>query len=242
MTSDKKSERTRAAILRAALGLFRRKGFDRTTMRDVARAAEVAVGAAYYYFPSKDALVLAYYAEVQRACTERADRDFAATDDPRERLRAAIRGKLEILARDRRLLSALFRTMFDPNNALSVFGEASRGVREESIATFARALETSDAVRALSESDRRVLALSTWSLHMGILLYFLHDASAGAAKTHALADAAVDLVADLLPASPLLAASMGARLSSVLDAAGLLGPALGPSDVPNGRESRRKLR
>lgn len=220
--AENKSERTRATILRAALGLFRKKGFERTTMRDVARAAKVAVGAAYYYFPSKDALVLAYYADVQRACTDRANRDFAEAQDPRERLRAAIRGKLDILTRDRRLLSALFRTMFDPNNVLSVFAAASRDVREESIATFARALETSPSVAALAETDRRVLAMSAWSLHMGVLLYFLHDESPGAAKTHELADAAVDLVADLLPASPLLAASLGARLSSVLDAAGLL--------------------
>ncbi|PYT48006.1 MAG: TetR family transcriptional regulator, partial [Acidobacteria bacterium] len=46
-------EKTRELILQTALRLFRGCGFEITTMRDIARAAEVATGAAYYYFPSK---------------------------------------------------------------------------------------------------------------------------------------------------------------------------------------------
>ena len=56
-----KSEETRQKILTAALVLFRTQGFEKSTMRDVAQRAGVATGAAYYYFDSKDALVLAFY-------------------------------------------------------------------------------------------------------------------------------------------------------------------------------------
>ena len=38
---------------RPALGLFRKRGFHKTSMRDIARAAEMSPGAAYHYFPSK---------------------------------------------------------------------------------------------------------------------------------------------------------------------------------------------
>src|SRR6202044_2561994 len=61
----KKSEETRTRILEAALGVFRERGFERATMRDVAAAAGVAVGAAYYYFESKDAIVMAFYERSQ---------------------------------------------------------------------------------------------------------------------------------------------------------------------------------
>ncbi|HXN93618.1 MAG TPA: helix-turn-helix domain-containing protein, partial [Candidatus Acidoferrales bacterium] len=44
-------EKTKTAILQTALELFRRRGFEVTTMRDIARAAKLATGAAYYYFP-----------------------------------------------------------------------------------------------------------------------------------------------------------------------------------------------
>jgi len=51
-----KSEETRDRILNAALSLFREKGFDTATMRQIAVEAGVATGAAYYYFASKDPL------------------------------------------------------------------------------------------------------------------------------------------------------------------------------------------
>ena len=62
-----KAEVTERRILDAALEMFRAKGFEEATMRDIASAAGVATGAAYYYYPSKDAIVLAFY---QRSCTE----------------------------------------------------------------------------------------------------------------------------------------------------------------------------
>ena len=54
------SEQTRRQVLDTALALFRKRGFEQTTMRDVAEAAGLSLGAAYYYFKSKEALVGAY--------------------------------------------------------------------------------------------------------------------------------------------------------------------------------------
>src|SRR5580704_3913480 len=62
-----KSEETRARIVNAALGSFRKRGFEAATMRDIAEEAGVATGAAYYYFPSKDAIVIDFY---RRSCDE----------------------------------------------------------------------------------------------------------------------------------------------------------------------------
>ena len=61
-----KSEETRQRILAAALSIFRERGFDAATMREIAAAAGVAVGAAYYYFDSKDAIVTAFYERAQQ--------------------------------------------------------------------------------------------------------------------------------------------------------------------------------
>ena len=62
-----KSEETRARIVNAALSSFREQGFEAATMRDIAEKAGVATGAAYYYFPSKDAIVMDFY---RRSCEE----------------------------------------------------------------------------------------------------------------------------------------------------------------------------
>jgi len=54
------SEATREQIFWAALDLFKEQGFGATTMREIATRAGAATGAAYYYFDSKDAIVLAF--------------------------------------------------------------------------------------------------------------------------------------------------------------------------------------
>jgi len=55
-----KGEQTRNHIFECALELFREKGFDSTTVQDIAVHAKVVKSAAYYYFPSKEAIIQAY--------------------------------------------------------------------------------------------------------------------------------------------------------------------------------------
>jgi AcrR family transcriptional regulator len=61
LTAKKDSKRTR--ILEAAKQRFGRFGIKATTMQDIARAAEIAVGTIYQFFPDKDALILAWVDE-----------------------------------------------------------------------------------------------------------------------------------------------------------------------------------
>src|SRR6266849_1740414 len=86
LTVKPESENTRELILRTALELFRGRGFEITTMRDIARAAKVATGATYYYFPSKEAIVAAYYDQVQRLHAEKVREELDGKAGLRERL------------------------------------------------------------------------------------------------------------------------------------------------------------
>src|SRR5438309_8324624 len=56
ITAERKSE-TRQRILDAAIELFRTRGFDATTTRDLAAAAEIATGTVFNYFSTKEAIV-----------------------------------------------------------------------------------------------------------------------------------------------------------------------------------------
>jgi len=58
MRPTPRAEDTRRKIYEAAMAMFREKGFEQTTMRDIAAKAGVALGGAYYYFSSKEAIVL----------------------------------------------------------------------------------------------------------------------------------------------------------------------------------------
>ena len=56
MQREEKSERSRRAVLDAALYLFSHHGYRATTMREVADRASVSTGNVYHHFPDKDAI------------------------------------------------------------------------------------------------------------------------------------------------------------------------------------------
>ncbi len=53
---DRRRERTRQEILRAAAEVFAEKGFHDATIQDIARVAEFSTGSIYNYFDNKDTL------------------------------------------------------------------------------------------------------------------------------------------------------------------------------------------
>src|SRR5580700_6547031 len=105
-----KAEATERKILDAALAMFRTKGFEEATMRDIAGAAGVATGAAYYYYPSKDAIVLGFY---ERSCVEMQPQieEMLATEAGglEDRLKTLINVKLKYFAPYRSVLRALLK-------------------------------------------------------------------------------------------------------------------------------------
>src|SRR5690349_23402912 len=62
ITSEEKNA-TRRRIIDAAVELFRTRGFDATTTRDIAREAGIAAGTLFNYFDTKEAIVGALAAE-----------------------------------------------------------------------------------------------------------------------------------------------------------------------------------
>ena len=61
--ATKSAETRRAEILDAAVRLFDAPGYDGATVSDIARAAGVAAGTVYLYYPSKEHVLLALHAE-----------------------------------------------------------------------------------------------------------------------------------------------------------------------------------
>jgi AcrR family transcriptional regulator len=196
-----KADETRNRILDAALRLFRERGFAETTMRDVASGAGVATGAAYYYFRSKEELVLAFYVRTDQEAREAFARAILSSKDLKKRMRGLIEAKFTQFAEHRALLTALLKAGVDPRDPLSPFGEETREVREENIAWYARALEDSD-VHPPADLAPHVPRL-LWLYHMGLIYFWITDDSPGQQRTHRLLDATVDLVVQLLKASSL---------------------------------------
>jgi AcrR family transcriptional regulator len=104
---EKKKERTRGAIALAALELFLERGFDETTVEQIAAKAEVAPRTFFRYFTSKeDVLFLGQEAENREA--ERLLRERPLEEDPFDSL---VRGTRVVLSQSRPLLAHIQRSL-----------------------------------------------------------------------------------------------------------------------------------
>ncbi|MGB9076732.1 MAG: TetR family transcriptional regulator [Terracidiphilus sp.] len=178
-----KSEATRARILSAALDVFRKRGFAEATMREIAATAGVAVGAAYYYFDSKDAFVMAFYDHAQTEMFPALDRVLTESRTLEQRLRGLIELKFQTFAPNRALMAAL-SAHIDPGYPLSPFSAATAPIRERDIAFFARAV--ADSGVRLPPSILPYLPRLLWFYQMGLMLYWVYDRSPRQANTHLL--------------------------------------------------------
>jgi AcrR family transcriptional regulator len=74
---ERKKQRTREQIIEGAFELFRERGFQDTTIADIAAAAEISPRTFFAYFPSKEALVFhnndAILASLQASIVDRPD-------------------------------------------------------------------------------------------------------------------------------------------------------------------------
>jgi AcrR family transcriptional regulator len=204
-----KSTKTRERLQKKALALFQKKGVEGTTMRDIAKAAGMSLGAAYYYFPSKEALVFAFYEDNQAELEAVA---AGATGTLREQLGTIFHGKLETTRPHRKMLAAIVQRLVDPGDPLGAFSAQTRAVRD-------RAMAVVEGVLAGANVPADVMPLATralWLLQMALMLVYVNDDSPGEKRTHGLVDDALDMIVPMLP---LLATPMGRMLVDKVTAA-----------------------
>jgi AcrR family transcriptional regulator len=191
-----KAEITERRILDAALELFRSKGFEEATMRDIAAAADVATGAAYYYYPSKESIVLAFY---QKTCNEmqpRIEQALAAPKNFEDRLRALIQSKLDYFAPYRGVLRALLKNGADPAHPLSPFAENNKAIRDVDVKWFGKILNDAG-VRVPKDLAPHVPEL-LWMFQMGVIYFWVTDDSREQQRTARLLALGTKIVATLL--------------------------------------------
>jgi AcrR family transcriptional regulator len=194
--STPKAEETRRRIYEAALQMFREKGFDQTTMRDIARKAGVALGAAYYYFSSKEAIVLAFYQDMQERGHQATLDGMAGRSTLGERIRVVLDKRFELLAPNLRFLGALFKHSPDADDPLSPFSAETEPIRNKAIELFRIAIEGSDVEPP--EDLMQYLPRLLWLYQLGLILFWIYDRSEGKKRTTVLMEKSVGLVVNLI--------------------------------------------
>jgi len=100
---EEKFELKRQAVLRTAAALFRSKGVENTALSDVADALNISKPTIYYYFRSKDDVLLAL---IEEAVAQFADAEAHAEDYP-------LAPGVSNVARMERFLRRSMRILFD---------------------------------------------------------------------------------------------------------------------------------
>lgn len=101
----------RERLLDVSASLFARQGYAGTSMRDIAAAAGVQVGAIYHHFPSREALLVAVEQEAFRRMNETVDAATAGIIDPWVRLEAAATAHLEGVLGNREFIDVTTREL-----------------------------------------------------------------------------------------------------------------------------------
>ncbi|WP_104089075.1 TetR/AcrR family transcriptional regulator [Arthrobacter sp. GMC3] len=196
---DSKGKQTKELVLQTALGMFRTKGFAKTTMRGIAAEAGVSLGSAYYYFASKDELVLELYRESvgeQRALASAA---MAGVTGLADRLKAALHSGIDALTPYHHFGGAFVGSALPPQSAVNPFGEASTQVREDAIAIFAEVVEGAKVPTFL----RAQLPELLWLGYMAVVLFWVYDRSEGQRRSRLLIDGSAPLLGKLVSLSRL---------------------------------------
>jgi AcrR family transcriptional regulator len=184
----------RLALYNTAIALIGERGYEATTLRDVADRAGVSAGLLYRYFPSKRAVALALYDELSSEYAAQ-----AAEMSPgkwRDRFIFALTTSLRVLGPHRRTLVALVPILIgDPSEGL--FAPATAFSRQRVQRVFHEAVVgASDAPRAeVTAALARLLYLA----HLAVILWWMLDKSPKQRATTAL----VLLCRQALPAAAL---------------------------------------
>ena len=105
MTREAAVVDSRQEILRAAARLFQQRGYDATSMNDVASALKLSKGGLYHHFQGKDEILFEIMNHAMEITEERVLAPVRSIGNPAERLRALIRLHMEVVLspRDREI-------------------------------------------------------------------------------------------------------------------------------------------
>jgi AcrR family transcriptional regulator len=192
-----KSDDTRAKITETAIGSFRERGYDQTTIRLIADEAGISVGNAYYYFPTKNHLVQELYLRVQGDHLERVHAAFGSSTDLAKRLEVALLCGLDATGPYHGSAPEFLAAAIAPTSAVSPFGPDAAAPRAMAIQVFQEVVDGS--TNPLPADLKRQLPELLWLGYMGLTLFWVYDRSEGQARSRALARGASKLLGTVLP-------------------------------------------
>lgn len=182
-------QRTRKAILDAALDLFSKHGFYKTTTRQIAAKAGIAEGTMFNYFKTKEDLALYFFEEELVGLMDWYYEQDDLQDAPlAEKLFAIINHHLESISAYEDFIGAVYLRSLQVKSKLSPLGLERRELVLRYLRFIKEILSDAADKKELPEKIVEFGPHGVGLFHLAVITYWLNDHSAGKENTLALLD------------------------------------------------------
>lgn len=182
-----------ATVLRAAIDLFNRQGYEGTSMGDLARALGLTKSAIYHHVDSKEALLSLAVDEALDALTAALDEVAERHDSsPERRLRDAVRSSVVVLVEHLPAVTLLLRV--HGNTPVEQAAVKRRREVDQRLAVMVREAVDAGAIR--DDIDPLVASRLLFGMVNSLTEWVRRDVAQPGADTEALADAVAGLAFD----------------------------------------------
>ena len=195
---EKNKEQTKARILKAALQLFREKGFYKTTTKKISKKAQIAEGTLFNYFKTKEDLALYFFQTEAQHCMDWYEQEEHVRNAALpEKLFAIIQHYLDRVEPYQEFIGAVYLRALQPYSKLSPLSLEVQELRVRELRFITNILNE-------AEENGEIPSLGNFGPYavgiffFGILTHWLHDPSEGKEDTMALMDRSLSLATHFL--------------------------------------------
>lgn len=196
--SREQKEKNRQALLNAGLELMQSEGFRKTTMKEIAHKANLSEPVVYKYFPTKEHLLWAFFAQTFNNAYQKAQnlKDFAGLSFP-EQIQILIDAHLAELTPQKDLAQSSFTQFFF--SSISGAVNQMTDLRDAHVAFSKKLLAASQAAQEFKVVPPTEITVELiWHYHLGMIYYWFNDKSPGAVNTLQLLDKSISLLQEIL--------------------------------------------
>lgn len=194
-TLTAKATETRNRILETALTLFQEKGYEETTLRDIAEKADCSLGLIYRYFDRKEDMVMGLYERLANQLIEHVSGlQKLSLADEFERTMLTV---VEQLMPYQDALSALFAAAMNIKSGVAVLGSSTTSIRVKTRNLYRLVIER--ATNAPRKNQIDALADIFYGAHLAVILFWLYDRTTNKQATRELIHFMRDCLALIRP-------------------------------------------
>ena len=171
---EREKERRRQQIIVAAKRVFSEKGFNKATMEDIAKEAELSPGTLYLYFKNKEELYASLSLRILQYLHIRVTHVNKETElPPRKKLKALMEAMYDVYDFDPLIIINMFHLQSSETlkNLSDTLLEEIKDLSQKSIGAIAKIFE--EGIEQGVYLDRHPVALADifWSMFSGVVLW-----------------------------------------------------------------------